>query len=840
MAEPLYVSFLWHMHQPFYKDPVQGEYILPWTYLHAIKDYYDMPAIVDATPGARVVFNLVPSLLEQILDYAAGTAVDPFLTRARMAPEELNEDEKLFMLENFFSANRQRMIEPHKRYLELYCLAGDGAPEAGPARLRGMRDQDLLDLQVWFYLSWTGEAARRRFPVFQELIRKGKQFTAADKLLLFETQSALIAEIIPLYKKLHEEGKAELSVTPYFHPILPLLCDSQIAKIAMPKVNLPGTRFQHSEDARGQVAQGIESFEKIFGFTPAGMWPSEGSVSDETLCIMAEKGLTWSATDEWVLGQTLPGGLGKEREALYHPYTFQQERGEIALFFRDHGLSDLISFTYSQWETERAVADFIGKLKEVRQRSRSSQVVPIIMDGENAWEYFQDNGFPFLSKLYGALAQTPGLKAATFSEVLQLVPERQVLGRIHPGSWINANYGIWIGHPEENLAWELLARARAAAVEQSPMVASLLAGEVGGGCGELGRGRGEQGRGCGEQGRGSGEQGRGSGEQGRGSGEQGRGRGEQGRGRGEQGRGRGEQGRGRGDQCCELGDQEDERDDDQGGERDDDQGGERGEYQAGADCCVGHDCSEETARLVCKSLHAAEGSDWFWWYGDDHFSAHAGSFDLLFRRHLMNVYQLLNLEVPSVLYEPIKKQFPAGFVREPSALITPEITGIVTDYFEWLAAGLYDLTKQASAMHAAENLLQSFFYGFDRSYFYLRIDGVQSLEKTFQQDDCLSLHLIHGSEFRLDMELGASIEELRVKGPSGWRPSGIVAEFCIGRIIEARIPLSALQLTPGDKLFTYFTYTRSRDELGRWPVDIPFLLNYAGPELEFEQETRLT
>ena len=797
MAEPLYVSFLWHMHQPFYKDPVQGEYILPWTYLHAIKDYYDMPAIVDATPGVRVVFNLVPSLLEQILDYAAGTAVDPFLIKARMAPADLNEEEKLFILENFFSANRQRMIEPHKRYLELYCLAGDGAPEAGPARLRGMRDQDLLDLQVWFYLSWTGEAARRRFPVFQELIRKGKQFTAADKLLLFETQSALIAEIIPLYKKLHEEGKAELSVTPYFHPILPLLCDSQIAKIAMPKVNLPGTRFQHSDDARSQVAQGIESFEKIFGFAPAGMWPSEGSVSDETLSIMADKGLSWSATDEWVLGQTLPGGLGKEREALYHPYSFQQDGGGIALFFRDHGLSDLISFTYSQWETERAVADFIAKLKEVRQRNRSSQVVPIIMDGENAWEYFQDNGFPFLSKLYGALAQTPGLKAATFSEVLQLVPERQVLGRIHPGSWINANYGIWIGHPEENLGWELLARARAAAVKQSPAVAALLAGGVGGNCGDKG-GCGDQGGECGDQ--------------------------------------EGE----RGDQEGERGDQEGERGD-QEGERGD-QEGERGDDQAGGDCSddCGHDCSEETARLVCKSLYAAEGSDWFWWYGDDHFSAHAGSFDLLFRRHLINVYRLLNLEIPSVLYEPIKKQFPAGFVREPSALITPAITGIVTDYFEWLGAGLYDLTKQASAMHAAENLLQSFFYGFDRSYFYLRIDGVQSLEKNFQQDDCLSLHLIHGSEFRLDMELGASIEELRVKGPSGWRPSGIVAEFSIGRILEARIPLSALQLAPGDKLFTYFTYTRSRDELGRWPVDTPFLLNYAGPELESGLETVLT
>ena len=730
MNEPLYVSFLWHMHQPFYKDPVQGEYILPWTYLHAVKDYYDMPAIVDATPGAKVVFNLVPSLLEQILEYAAGTAVDPFLVRARMAPADMGEEDKLFVLENFFSANRKRMIEPNKRYLELYCLAGDGAAKATPERLRSLNDQDLLDLQVWFYLSWTGEAARRSFPAFRQLLDKGKNFNAADKLLLFETQRELIGEIIPLYRKLHEEGKAELSVSPYFHPILPLLCDTRSARIAMPKVSLPGVPFQHPEDAASQVARGVDCFRKIFGFAPQGMWPSEGAISDQALAIMADHGLSWSASDEWVLSHSLAGGLGREREALYRPYGFQQQGREIALFFRDHVLSDLIGFTYGEWEAERAVADFIGRLKELRQHARGGGAVSIIMDGENAWEYYQDNGLPFLSKLYAALDDTPGLAPATFSEVLRFVPERRALGRIHPGSWINANYGIWIGHPEENLGWEYLARARAMAVEKSPAVAALLAGNESGG---------------------------------------------------------------------------------EGG------GSEEGDDQA--------------AELVCKSLYAAEGSDWFWWYGDDHFSPHAGSFDLLFRRHLMNVYRLLGAEVPGELYEPIKKQLPAGLVREPAALITPDITGAVTDYFEWLAAGLYDLTKQSSTMHAAESLLQSFFYGFDKNFFYFRIDGVQSLEKIFRQEDCLSLHLIHGKEFRLDMQLSASEAQLQVKGGSGWTPSGAFGQYSIGRIAEARVPLAALGLTAGDKLFTYFTFTRSREELGRWPVDTPLLLNYAGPDL---------
>ena len=723
MTEPLYVSFLWHMHQPFYKDPVRGEYILPWTYLHAVKDYYDMPAIVDATPGAKVVFNLVPSLLEQILDYASGVAVDPFLARARMSPADMDERDKLFVLENFFSANKQRMIEPHKRYLELYCLAGEGAPGCAADRLRSLSDQDLLDLQVWFYLSWTGEAARRRFPVFTQLLRKGRNFTAADKLLLFDTQRELIGEIIPLYKWLHEEGKVELSVTPYFHPILPLLCDTRIAQVAMPKANLPSIRFRYPEDARSQVAHGIASFEKLFGFTPRGMWPSEGSVSDEALAIMAEKGIAWTASDEWVLSQTLPGGLGRDREALYHPYSFHQHGRDIALFFRDHGLSDLIGFTYSQWETDRAVADFVGKLMEVRQHCRSASVVPIILDGENAWEYYQENGLPFLSRLYGALAHTPGLMPATFSEVLQLVSERRPLGHIHPGSWINANYGVWIGHPEENLGWDYIAKARAAAVQGNPEVASLLSG--------------------------------------------------------------------------------------------------------------GHS-SDETARQVCKALYAAQGSDWFWWYGDDHFSPHSGSFDRLFRSHLMNVYRLLALEIPIELHEPIKKQLPAGFVRDPAALITPAITGVVNDYFEWLAAGLYDLTRQSSTMHATEGLLQSFFYGFDLSYFYFRVDGVQSLEKTLQQDDLLSLHLIHGSEFRLEMQLGAGERELQVKKGGGWHGSGSVTRYSIGRIAEARIPLSALGLKAGDKVSSYFTFTRRGDQLGRWPADATLPLTYAGPGLDLE------
>lgn len=726
MSDPLYITFLWHMHQPYYKEPERGEYLLPWTYLHAVKDYYDMAAIVDETPGARVVFNLVPSLLEQLADYAAGTAVDPYLVRGEMAPADMTEKDRLFIVDNFFSANRQRMIEPYRRYLELLFMAGNGSGRKQPDRLRNFMDQDILDLQVWFFLSWTGEAARRRHPELRELLDKGKNFSADDKALLFAKQREILGEIIPLYRRLHDEGKAELALSPYFHPILPLLCDMNSARTAMPRINLPATRFHHPEDARSQVLSGIAYFEKVFGFTPIGIWPSEGAISDEALAIIAECGLKWAASDEGILTHSTSGGLGAGREALYQAYSFVSNGNELRLFFRDHALSDLIGFIYSQWEPVRAVDDFIGKLKNIRVSAPGSKVVPIILDGENAWEYYRDNGHDFLKLLYDGITGTPGLELATFSDLLSGVKARQELNHLHPGSWINANYGVWAGHPEKNLAWDMIERAREVAVRENPLVAALLAGA-----------------------------------------------------------------------------------------------GKTGE-------------SDETALEVCKSLYAAEGSDWFWWYGDDHFSPHSDRFDLLFRSRLMNVYRLLKLYVPLELFEPIKKESPAGLVREPADLITPTINGLVTDYFEWLAAGLYDLTRQSSAMHASESLLQAFFYGFDRNALFFRIDGAMALDKSLLPGDSLNLHLILDKEYCMAMDLESDEGEIKVKAEHGWKESGQLCRWKIVKVCEAQIPLAAINPEPGGKLFAYITLRRNNDEIGRWPTDAPMMLKYAGPALELE------
>jgi alpha-amylase/alpha-mannosidase (GH57 family) len=731
LTDPLLVTFLWHMHQPYYKDPLTGEYALPWTYLHAVKDYYDMAAIVDETPGAKVVFNLVPSLLEQIADYASGKAVDVFLIRGRMDPTTMNDEDRDFILKNFFSANRQRMIEPNKRYLELFYLAGNGDGNRINDRQHLFGEQEILDLQVWFFLAWTGEAARRRYPEFRKLLKKGRNFTRADKELLFAGHSRLLQEIIPLYRRLHEEGKAELSVSPYYHPILPLLCDMKSARVAMPKADLPATRFRHPEDARRQVELGIACFEEIFGFAPAGMWPSEGSISDESLAIIADCGLQWAASDEDVLARSI-GTLGEARENLYQPYRFQSGANKLRLFFRDHGLSDLIGFSYSQWQAERATDDFVARLQQIRRTLPPGKrhIVSVILDGENAWEYYPDNGYAFLTSLYTKIGATPGLQPVTFSEGLARIPSQQKLAHVHPGSWINASYGIWVGHPEENLGWDYLDRAREAAVSHCPELAAIMAA------------------------------------------------------------------------------------------------GSTGQKELAA--------THGPAMNACKSLYAAEGSDWFWWFGDDHFSPHSEYFDRLFRKNLMNVYRSVGLDIPRELFEPIKKETPAGLIREPGVMITPAINGRVNDYFEWLPAGLYDLSKQSSAMHAAESLMQSFYFGYDRQALYFRIDGASALNKILQPEDCIRLHIILDREYLLQLRLSENRSSLLVKADNIWKETAISCHWAIARIGEIMVPLAALNLTPGCKIFVYFALVRNNDVLGRWPTDAPMLLNYLGEQLELE------
>jgi len=452
----IYLCFLWHMHQPFYKDLVSGEYKLPWTRMHALKDYYGMARILEEFPEIKQTFNLVPSMMVQVEEYAAGQAADPFLQVALKPAEELDERERAFLLRNSFLAPPARMIYRYPRYGELFDAARPQA-NAGSRWLFGPRD--LRDLQMWSQLAWFDEEFQEHDPEVREWIERGRDFTLDDQRRMGEKQTEIVASVLPIYRKLAAAGQIEISTTPYYHPILPLLCDSNIASTAHPGVSLPPP-FRYPGDARLQLAMARDYCAQRFGAPPRGLWPSEGSVSDEVFGIASELGFEWAATDSGVLGRTT--GAAVAVAGLYRPYEWRQAGRALHVVFRDHFLSDLIGFVYSGMDAAPAAGDFLHRIRgncaEILATGRDA-LVPIILDGENAWEFYHRNGRPFLRELYRRISEDRGMRAVTIGEALRLMAP-EPLDHIFPASWIDSNFDVWIGAEEDNQAWTQLLRAR--------------------------------------------------------------------------------------------------------------------------------------------------------------------------------------------------------------------------------------------------------------------------------------------------------------------------------------------------------------------------------------------
>jgi alpha-amylase/alpha-mannosidase (GH57 family) len=452
----IYLCFLWHMHQPFYKDLASGEYKLPWTRMHALKDYYGMVRILEEFPRIRQTFNLVPSMMVQVAEYASGAARDPFFDAALKPAEALTDGDRAFLLRHSFYSDPGRMIYRYPRYGELYD-AWQSQKNAGSRAMFG--PQDFRDLQMWSQLAWFDEEFQAHDEEVREWLRRGRNFTPADQARMGAKQREIVAQVTPEYRKLAASGQIEISTTPYYHPILPLVCDSAIAGVSHPGVPLP-PRFRYPGDARKQLEMAREFAAQTFGAAPAGLWPSEGSVSDEAFGIAAELGYRWAATDSGVLNRTLGRGVGVD--GLYRPYHWQQDGRSLTVIFRDHYLSDLIGFVYSKMDAAAAAGDFLRRIHDncagILGGGRDA-LVPIILDGENAWEYYDRNGRPFLRELYRRIQDDPRMSAVTVSEGIEkLAPEP--LGGIFPGSWINANFDVWIGAEEDNQAWTQLLRAR--------------------------------------------------------------------------------------------------------------------------------------------------------------------------------------------------------------------------------------------------------------------------------------------------------------------------------------------------------------------------------------------
>ena len=463
---PTYLMLLWHQHQPYYKDLVENRYTMPWVRLHALKDYYGMVAELREFPSVHVTFNLVPSLVSQLEDYAFERAREESFEIAFRPASELTGAERERLLHYAFQVNRENLLSRYPRFLELY-------EKANPAKLgvqlaEALTEPEIRDLQVLSQLAWFEETWLESDSEIRLLVEKERGFTEADKSLLRFKEVDLIRAVLEEHRAAAKRGQIEISTSPFYHPILPLLCDTEVARESHPGVPLPRRRFRYPDDARAQLRGARELHARTFGQPPAGFWPSEGSLSDEVLDLAAAEGFQWAATDEGVLSRSLGVGFSREADGtvsggaeLYRPHRVETKSGPVTIFFRDHEISDLIGFVYSSLPPQDAAASLMDRIRRAgRSTGNRPAVVSVILDGENAWEFYPRNGRPFLRAFYAMLARDPEIRAVTASEALNLCEPGKLLHLV-PGSWINSNFDVWIGAEEDNRAWDLLSGARA-------------------------------------------------------------------------------------------------------------------------------------------------------------------------------------------------------------------------------------------------------------------------------------------------------------------------------------------------------------------------------------------
>ncbi|MCP3662784.1 MAG: glycoside hydrolase [Gammaproteobacteria bacterium] len=471
----LKVVLCWHMHQPDYRGPDNSDYQLPWVYLHGIKDYADMAVHIENNPKSKAVVNFAPVLLDQIEDYvnqidawlSRGTLIrDPLLAALAGPGLPVDQKSRQELMSACLKANEERLIKRFRTYHRLVDIAGlvEEHHENGDY----LNDQYLADLLIWYHLAWMGEYARINDIRVKSLEKKRIGFDADDRRRLVAVIGDLMASIVPRYKKLAEAGQVELSVTPYAHPIVPLLLDINTARESMPDVELPEATEYPGGEARSRwhIRKGLETFERHFGFKPKGCWPSEGAVSSETVQILEEEGFRWAASGQQVLHNSLSAIYGDQplpHNWVHQPY--RVDEGKLNSFFRDDGLSDLIGFEYADWHGDDAVNNLVQHLENINDATKGmpNRVVSIIMDGENAWEYYPRNGCFFLNALYDKLSHHPDIKMTTFSKALDTKKHPAiVLPDLIAGSWVYGTFSTWIGEHDKNRAWDMLVEAKQA------------------------------------------------------------------------------------------------------------------------------------------------------------------------------------------------------------------------------------------------------------------------------------------------------------------------------------------------------------------------------------------
>ncbi|OHB72863.1 MAG: alpha-amylase/alpha-mannosidase [Planctomycetes bacterium RBG_13_63_9] len=706
------LAFFWHQHQPYYPDDVSGENPMPWVRLHGTKDYWGMAMLLREVPELHATINLVPSLLSQLTAYTDSGHEDTHLRVSRLPADGLGEGDADYLLDNFFMAHVDQMIRPHRRYYELYKKRGLSVDSAARAKKRFTK-KDIVDLQCWANLAWVHPLAFEVDSDLAEFRKKGRHWTEKEKQWLLDKQMELLGQVVPLHRELQERGQLELTTTPYYHPILPLLWDKRQARRAMPDVMLPKYLDGYIQDVGEHVRRAVEYHKKLFGQSPRGMWPSEGSVCQGILPEIADAGVRWIATDEEILSCSTDGwvsrdgnGFLRNPEMLYRPWRVEEQGRQLQIIFRDHAMSDQIGFHYQRFETDSAVDDFFGKIEAIGNATTGNvghrpTLVSIILDGENCWEYYPNGGVDFLRTLYRRVAAHPKVKPVRVCDYLEQYPATDKLGHLFPGSWIQHNFGIWIGHPECNRAWDSLHEARQHLVEVT----------------------------------------------------------------------------------------------------------ERGSVSA------------DKLAEAWEELYVAEGSDWFWWFGDDHSSLQDGLFDRLFRKHLQNVYLVLGEQPPAELAKPISlgHRHPRLY-SEPTGLLKVKVDGRRT-YFEWINAGHYVNHGARGAMTmAAERLVSDLYFGFDTEHLFLRLDARGGpFREQLAEIDGLRVALLQPEGF-----------ELLVRNPAGKEPAAQLyhndvpvaeadVQVAADLLFELSVPFRSLAISTDEPVHFCVELLRGEQSLERIP-----------------------
>ncbi len=739
----LAVAFLWHHHQPYYPDNVSGQNLMPWVRLHGVKDYYGMARHLQEAPEMACTINLVPSLLLQMQNYVDRGATDQFMDISRISADSLTEEDCLFLLNHFFMADPECMIRPFPRFFELYQRRGLGKNSARKALPR-FNKKDFLDLQVMFNLAWVHPLAFEADPDLNELRNRSSNFSEGDKNWLLDKHLDILEQIIPLHQQLHQRGQVELTTTPFYHPIFPLLLDKKLAREGTPDISLPKYPDGYPEDAALQLRRAVDFHRQIFGESPKGMWPAEGSVCQSMIPYLAQEGIRWMATDEGILHRSTQGFISRDSEGnvqnpdrMYRPYQVSEGTHQLSIVFRDHVLSDRIGFHYQRSDPAQAADDFLRHLLDIEHQVGGAEpaLVTIILDGENCWEHYPNSAVPFLRTLHQRLIQAPKITPVRISDFLEQYPPRDSIPHLFAGSWIRHNFNIWIGKEEENTAWDLLHQTRSHLQKRSQL---------------------------------------------------------------------------------------------------------------------GH-ISPDIIQKAWEEIYIAEGSDWFWWYGDDHTSVQDELFDFLFRRHLMNVYNLLGDSPPPELEQPIfNKSYPRPIYSLPRSFLQVKVNGRHT-FFEWLGAGKYIAHDERGTMAMVKaGPIKEIHFGFTLETLLVRIDFDVAAQKALTRYDEVRIGFVQPHGYLLvlvrskedtptnfsppgaldysDNEPPRMESQLKVNGRK--IPESRDIQVGVDRILELSIPFSALEVQQGDPIEFYVEIREGTQSRDRGPRSGTFNLICPSPDFE--------